>query len=189
MPSIETSGPTVPLVPQADLSEQYAREAQGATSADLDEFCDQYARAHAREWSPGPLNANPIAAMFESSLRGNARSKRKRGRPRKKDVSFFVDVLRGHLGVVAWHQETYGVTARSDAALYRAFRRHVAEGVEVDSVVASAARDAALDPRLKTVLNTLSEARAFFRKHPEKCPFSGTDVAKTNDSNDGLAVR
>ncbi len=185
MPPIETSGPTVTPVPEADFSEQYAREAQGAASADLDEFCDQYARAHAREGSPDSLSANPIAAMFKSSLRGNARSIRKRGRPRKKSASYFADVLHGHLGVVAWHQETYGVSARSDAALYEAFRWHVAETVEADGVVASAARDAALGPRLKTVLNTLAEARAFFRKHPEKWPFTGTDMVTRRGSNHG----
>lgn len=142
---------------------------------------EQY--AHAREGFPDVLIANPIAVMFAASLRSSPTEKRGRGRPRKKNESFFADVLRGHLGVVAWHQQTYGASARSDAALYKAFRWHVAETVEADGVVALAARDAALGPRLKTVLNTLAEARAFFKKHPEKHPFTGTDTAPASESN------
>lgn len=138
---------------------------------------------NARERLSGSLSANPITVMFAASLRSAPTQKRGRGRPRKKDESFFADVLRGHLGVVDWHQEAYGCPARSDAALYKAFRWHVAETVEADGVVALAARDAALGPRLKTVLNTLAEARAFFKKHPEKHPFSGTDTTAHNESN------
>ncbi len=139
--------------------------------------------AHARNGHPESLRDNPIASMFTSSLQRTPVSRRGRGRPRKKDAAFFAAVLRGHLGVVTWHQETYGAAARSDAALYKAFRWHVAETVDVDGVAAIAARDAALGPRLKTVLNTLAEARAFFKKHPEKSPFTGTDTQATNDSN------
>ena len=138
---------------------------------------------YAREGFPDVLSANPIAAMFAASLRNAPTLRRGRGRPRKKDASFFADVLRGHLGVVAWHQDAYGAPARSDAALYKAFRWHVAETVEADGVVALAARDAALGPRLKTVLNTLAEARAFFKKHPEKHPFTGTDTTAHSESN------
>lgn len=143
----------------------------------LDRFADP------REGFPGSRSANLIAAMFTASLRSAPTLRRGRGRPRKKDASFFADVLRGHLGVVAWHQETYGAPARSDAALYKAFRWHVAETVEADGVAALAARDAALGPRLKTVLNTLAEARVFFKKHPEKHPFTGTDTTALNESN------
>jgi hypothetical protein len=147
-----------------------------------EEFSEQ-AHQRARERLCDSLSANPIAVMFAASLRSAPTQKRGRGRPRKKDESFFADVLRGHLGVVAWHQQTCGAPARSDAALYKAFRWHVAETVEAEGVAALAARDAALGPRLKTVLNTLAEARAFFRKHPEKCPFPGTDTGSTNESN------
>ncbi len=147
-----------------------------------EEFSEQ-ARRCARERLSDSLSANPIAVMFAASLRSAPTLKRGRGRPRKKDASFFADVLRGHLGVVAWHQQTYGAPARSDSALYKAFRWHVAETVEADGVAALAARDAALGPRLKTVLNTLAEARAFFKKHPEKHPFTGTDKTAHSESN------
>jgi hypothetical protein len=154
-----------------------AIESTGNTAA------QDHVRVGVRVGPPGPLSANPIAVMFAASLRSAPTLKRGRGRPRKKDASFYADVLRGHLGVVAWHQETYGAPARSDAALYKAFRWHVAETVEVDGVVALAARDAALGPRLKTVLNTLAEARAFFKTHPEKHPFTGTDATVRSESN------
>lgn len=146
------------------------------------EFRDQV-RARAREGTPDLLLANPLATMLTGSLRRRVKPKRARGRPQKKTLEFFADVLMGHEGVVAWHQATYGDPARSDAALYRAFRWHVAQTVEADGVVALAAREAATWPRLKTVLNTLAEARAFFRKHPEKWPFTGTDKTARQASN------
>ena len=130
------------------------------------------------------LDTNPIAAMLTYSLRRKACTKRLRGRPRRKTPQFFADILIGHEGVYAWHIATYCKPARSEAALYKAFRWHVAQTVDADGVVALAAREAATWPRLKTVLNTLAEARAFFRKYPEKWPFTGTDMNPIQASND-----
>lgn len=129
------------------------------------------------------LSTNQIAAMLTESLRRTSGVRRQRGRPRRKTREFFADVLKGHQGVVAWHTTTYGEPARSEAALYKAFRWHVAQTVDADGVVALAALEAATWPRLKTVLNTLAEARAFFRKHPEKPPFTGTDKVEFEESN------
>lgn len=129
------------------------------------------------------LHSNPIATTLMASIKRGAASKRNRGRPRKKDAKFYADRLIGHEGIVAWHIETFGVPARSEAALYRAFRWHVAQTVEADGIAALAARDTALGSRSKTVANTLAEARAFFKKHPEKHPFTGTDTTAHSESN------
>lgn len=136
--------------------------------------------------SSSPGSHTLIAAMLTAPLYAATRPKRGRGRPRRKDAAFFADVLQGHEGVVAWHMESHGGSAKSEAALYQAFRRHVAATVDADGIVAQAARDAVIGPRLKTVLNTLAEARAFFKKHPEKHPFTGTDTAPANESNCNL---
>lgn len=116
---------------------------------------------------------NPVVSMFVAKLRVMPKPKRGRGRPRKKDAAFFADVLQGHLGVVSWYRDRFGVDPRSDAALYKAFRHHIGAAAHAEGEVAKAARDAVLDPCLKTVLNTLAEARTFFRNHPDKCHLPG----------------
>lgn len=129
------------------------------------------------------LHTNPIATTLMAALQRGPVAKRSRGRPRKKDEKYYADRLVGHAGIVAWYIQTFGEPARSEAALYRAFRWHVAQTVEADGIAALAARDTALGSRSKTVANTLAEARAFFKKHPEKSPFTGKDTTSLNESN------
>lgn len=119
------------------------------------------------------MTPNPVVSMFVAKLRVMPKPKRGRGRPRKKDAAFFAAVLQGHLGIVSWYRDRFGVDPRSDAALYKAFRHHIGAAASAEGEVAKAARDAVLDPCLKTVLNTLAEARTFFKNHPEKCHLPG----------------
>lgn len=127
------------------------------------------------------FQSNAIARLLTE--RAKPRKRQPRGRPRKRDAGHYADILEGHRGILDWHLETFGEPARSEAALYRAFRQHVEQTVSAQGVREMAARDAVIGPRLKTVANKLAEARAFFRNHPEQTPFSGTDFFTHPGSN------
>lgn len=120
--------------------------------------------------------AVPDAITVYLGSRKKSDQPRVRGRPRKRTVDHYAEVLAAHQALRQSFELSVGRAPRSDAELY-------------DAYIASA-NDAmawVIEMRLKTFLNVLGEARTFFRKHPEKCPFTGMDALSTRTSNEASA--
>jgi len=98
---------------------------------------------------------------------------RTRGRPRKRTVDHYAEILAAHQALRQSFEASVGRQPRSDAELYGAY---IASAYDGEAWV--------IEMRLKTFRNVLGEARTYFRKHPEKCPFTGMDALSTTASNE-----
>lgn len=117
---------------------------------------------------------NAITVYLGSRKKGDR--PRARGRPRKRTVDHYAEVLAAHQALRQSFETSVGRHPRSDAELYGAY---IASADDGEAWV--------IEMRLKTFLNVLGEARTFFRKHPEKCPFTGMDALSSTTSNEASA--
>ncbi len=128
------------------------------------------------------LQTNAIATYLRVR-RSEPAPSNQRGRPRKRTESHYAEIMRGHIELLDWFEETHARGPKSDAELYRAFREHVAKTIQCDRAIEAAAVDDLIGVRMKTALNVLGEARRFYREHPEKGPFTGMDEQGPQASN------
>lgn len=118
------------------------------------------------------LDSNAVTALMRGFQPKPQVARAQRGRPRKRTEALFADVLRGHRAIAVWFAREVGRPARSDVELFECFRAYAY------SLAIEGSREAnvfSMGYSLKTVQNVLGQARRYFKKHPEKCPFLGVD--------------